>query len=206
MGQSTETLKRDIAQTRSELSGTLDAIGDRVSPGRIMERKKNRMTEGVRNIKDRIMGTASDAGHAVSETVHGITGAAADTAHGIGDAATNMPHTAKRQTQGAPVAAGAIAFGVGFVIAAAIPPSQKEKELSTQLMDKAEPIKEQLTEAGQEMVEHLKDPAGQAIAEVKEAASGAAQHVTSSATDAAHEIVGHAKGAAQEVNDQATTT
>ncbi len=201
MGQSTETLKRDIAQTRSDLSGTLDAIGDRVSPGRIMERKKNRMVEGVRNIKERVMGTASDAGHAMSETMHDI----GDTMHGIGDAATGLPDTAQRQAQGAPLAAGAISFGVGFLIAAAIPPSQKEKELSTQLMDKAEPIKEQLTETAHEMVDHLKEPAGQAAAEVKDAAAGAVQEMKTAASDAAHEVAGHAKDAAQDLNDQTKT-
>ncbi len=193
MGQSTETLKRDIAQTRSDLSGTLDAIGDRVSPGRIMDRKKNRMFEGVRSIKDRVMGTATDAGHAVTGTMHDI----GDTVHGLGDAATEFPQTAKRQTQGAPLAAGAISFGVGFLIAAAIPPSQKEKELTTQLMDKAEPVKEQLTNTAHEMVDHLKEPASQAIAEVKDAAAGGVQEVKNTASDAAREIAGHAKDAAK---------
>ena len=201
MGQSTETLKRDIAQTRSDLSGTLDAIGDRVSPGRIIERKKNRMVEGVRNIKERVMGTANDSSHALSETMHGI----GDTVHGISDAATGLPETAKRQAQGAPLAAGAISFGVGFLIAAAIPPSQKEKELSTQLIDKAEPIKEQITETAHEMVDHLKEPASQAVAEVKDAATDAVQEVKSTASDAAHEVAGHAKETAQDVKDQTKT-
>jgi hypothetical protein len=44
MGQSAEELRRDIERTREGLGETLDAIGDRVSPGRIMERKKNRVT------------------------------------------------------------------------------------------------------------------------------------------------------------------
>jgi gas vesicle protein len=201
MGQSTETLKRDIAQTRSDLSGTLDAIGDRVSPGRIMERKKNRMVEGVRNLKERVMGTAIDAGHAMSESMHDV----GDAVHGVGDAATGLPVTAKRQVQGAPLAAGAISFGVGFLIAAAIPPSQKEKELSTQLIDKAEPVKEQLTETAHEMVDRLKEPASQAVAEVKDTAADAVQEVKSTASNAAHEVADHAKDTAQDVKDQTKT-
>jgi hypothetical protein len=192
MGQSTETLRRDIAQTRSDLSGTLDAIGDRVSPGRMMERKKNRMVEGIRSIKERVMGTASDAGHAMSETMHDL----GDTVHGIGDAATGLPETAKRQTQGSPLAAGAISFGVGFLIAAAIPPSQKEKELSTQLIDKTEPIKEQLTDAVHEMTDHLKEPAGQAAAEMKDTAADAVHEVKSTASEVVQAVAGHAKDVA----------
>ena len=36
MGTSAEELRRDIAQTREDLGETIDAIGDRVSPGRVM--------------------------------------------------------------------------------------------------------------------------------------------------------------------------
>ena len=47
MGQSTEELKRDIEQTRADMSGTLDAIEDRVSPSRMIQRRKNRVAESV---------------------------------------------------------------------------------------------------------------------------------------------------------------
>ena len=57
MGQSTHELRRDIERTRADLGDTLDAIGDRVSPGRMIERRKNRMSSGIRSVKDRVMGT-----------------------------------------------------------------------------------------------------------------------------------------------------
>ena len=41
MGKSPEELRSDIARTRDNLSGTLDAIEDRVVPGRIVERRKD---------------------------------------------------------------------------------------------------------------------------------------------------------------------
>ena len=72
MGQSAEELRYEIADTRAELGQTLDAIGDRVSPGRMIERRKNRFVVGMRSAKDRIMGTASDAGHAVTDGVQGV--------------------------------------------------------------------------------------------------------------------------------------
>ena len=49
MGETTEELRQQIEQTRNGLGDTLDAIGDRVSPGRMVERSKNRMTGGVRS-------------------------------------------------------------------------------------------------------------------------------------------------------------
>ena len=41
MGQSADELRHDIEATRGQLGETLDAIGDRVSPGRMIERRKN---------------------------------------------------------------------------------------------------------------------------------------------------------------------
>jgi hypothetical protein len=206
MGQNAEELRRDIAQTRSELSGTLDAIGDRVSPGRILERKRNKLSEGVRAVKDRVMGSAADTGHTVTNTAHGLTNAASDKVHGLADAATSMPGTVKQQAQGAPMAAGAIAFGIGFLFAAAIPASRTEKDLSGQLLEKAEPLKELASEVGHDMVDTLKEPAAEAVAEVKAAATDAAKQVSHSAADAAHDTAEQAKTAAQNVKAPSSDT
>jgi len=61
VGQDTEELRREIESTRNDMSGTLDAIGDRVSPGRMMQRRKNRMAATIGSVRDRVMGTAHDA-------------------------------------------------------------------------------------------------------------------------------------------------
>ena len=119
MGQNADELRQDIEQTRDGLSDTLDAIGDRVSPGRMIERRKNRAVQGIQSLRDRVMGSASDATDSVSDA----TGSAVDT---IKDA----PDAVRHQTQGSPVAAGAIAFGVGFLIAAIFPPSQPEQQVA----------------------------------------------------------------------------
>ena len=71
MGQSTEELRREIEYTRDDLGQTLDAIGDRVSPGRIVERRKNRVVNGLSSVRDRVMGTASDAGNSIGDTAGG---------------------------------------------------------------------------------------------------------------------------------------
>jgi hypothetical protein len=53
MGQSPEELKQDIESTRADLGETLDAIGDRVSPGRVIERRKNRTRQRLTGLRDR---------------------------------------------------------------------------------------------------------------------------------------------------------
>ena len=56
MGQSPEELRREIEQTRMGMSENLDAIGDRVSPGRIVERRTNRVRNSVTSLRERVMG------------------------------------------------------------------------------------------------------------------------------------------------------
>ena len=91
----------------------------------------------------------------------------------------------RAQTQGSPLAAGAIAFGVGFLIAAVFPPSQAEQQAAQSLLDKAEPLKDELVAAGQDVAGELKDSARAALDEVKDTAVAGKEAVA----DTAHEQV-----------------
>jgi hypothetical protein len=204
MGRSAEQLRREIEDTRGDLGETLDAIGDRVSPGRMMERRKNRLMNGVHTVRERVMGTASDAGsavgHAVSDAVDGV----ADAAGGAVSTLKETPDTMRRETQGNPLAAGAIAMGVGVLLASVFPATAKERRAADQLMDKAEPLKEELMDTGREMAEHLKEPAREAVQEVKDAASEGAQSVTETAKEAAGTTSQSAREAADHVRSETT--
>lgn len=188
MGSDTEELKRDIERTRADMSDTLDAIGDRVRPGRIAQRNKNRMMQSVSSVRERIMGVASDAQDKVMAATHDVT----DKVGGAADSVHHAPEMVTAKTQGAPMVAGAIAFGVGFLLASAFPASEKEKELSGQVLDKLEPAKEQLMESAHEVADHLKQPVTEAAQQVKEAAS-----------ESAHEVADTARTATQSTTEQA---
>lgn len=174
MGQSADQLRREIEDTRGDLGATLGAIGDRVSPGRMIERRKNRMMLGLRTARERVMGKASDAGRAIGDTAGG----------GI-DTLTGAPDTIREQTQGSPLVAGAIAFGVGVLTASMVRPSEFERQAADQLIDKVEPVKDELKHAGQEMAEHLKEPLREAVDQVKETAEEGAHAMTGAAKDIA---------------------
>jgi len=184
MGQSAEELRYEIADTRAELGQTLDAIGDRVSPGRMIERRKNRFVVGMRSAKDRIMGTASDASHAVTDRVQGVGDGITDTAGSAVETVRGAPEAARQQAQGNPMMVGAVAFGIGFLVAAAFPPSRTEEQLAEQAMEKAEPVKQQLMESGQEVAEHLKESATEAVGQVKQTATESAGQVADTAKEA----------------------
>ena len=179
MGQTAEQLKEQIAGTRDDLSETLDAIGDRVSPGRVIERRKNRMSAGVRSALDRVMGTAHDAADAVRDT----------------------PSTVGSSTQGAPLVAGGIAFAAGFLLAVAFPPSEQETELTGKLV---EPVKAELSNVGHDLVDHLKEPAQDALEQVKGTAQDSVAAVKDAATTAAAETKQHTQTAVHTVKDEAT--
>ena len=64
MGQSTEELTSDIAQTRESMTANVDALQDRVSPSAIVERRKQAARSRVQGMRDRVMGSA----HGVSSS------------------------------------------------------------------------------------------------------------------------------------------
>jgi hypothetical protein len=172
VGQGPEELRRDIERRRDDLGETFDAIGDRVSPGRIMERRRNRVVGGVRAITDRVMGTVSSGTDHVSDVASSVKD------HVSGDAI-------KQQTAGAPLGAGLVAFGIGFIVAAAFPATQPEQHLAERAQDAIEPATGAIADAGQHVAGELKDDANQAFGAVKDAATAAAGEVTDTVKDQA---------------------
>jgi len=173
----TEDLRREIDDRRNSMSDTLEAIGDRVSPGRMIERRKNRMVLWFGSARDRVMGTAEDLSDRMS-----------DKAHAVGSAPSDALDKVRSSTSGAPLVAGGLAFGFGMLIGSLIPPSRTERQVGQQALQAVEPVKQELKQAGQEMVDQLKEPATQAVQEVKQTAQQGAQQVRESATDAAQDV------------------
>ena len=186
MGQSTEQLKQDIENTRGHLGKTLEAIGDRVSPARIVERRKNRVIHTVRNIRERVMGPASDAGRVIG-----------DSAGGAVDTLAGAPDNVRSHAQGSPLVAGAIAFGAGVLASSLAKPSGMERQAADRLMDRVEPLKDQLAQVGHEVAEHMQQPLREAAEQVKEAASEGS-HVVA---DAAKEVASTSRQAVEAATD-----
>lgn len=63
----TDVLARDIAQTREELAVTIDAIVDRVSPKKVVERGKQQAREGVQDATEVVKTHATTAVGVVRE-------------------------------------------------------------------------------------------------------------------------------------------
>ena len=184
MGETTEELRQDIAHTRLDMSGTLDAIGDRVSPGRIAERRKNKMRVWGRSVRERVMG----AGDSLADRADDMRGRAHDMTERLSDAPDHMMGSVKEHSQGSPLVAGGIAFGAGVLFGALFPPTVAEQRLSERAMDAAEPMKDQLQGAGRELVDHLKEPLKEAVEDVKHTAQSGAQQVKESAQSGGQQV------------------
>jgi len=181
MGQDTEELRREIESTRTDMSETLDAIGDRVSPGRMMTRSKNRFSTTMGSMRERVMGSAHHAKDQLTGTTESAT-----------ESVKHMPDMVGQRTAGAPMVAGGIAFGIGFLIAVAFPASKAEEQAAGKAMEALEPVKQDLKESAQQVAQNVKEPAKESMESLK-----------STASDAAHSVASTAKEASADVKEQA---
>jgi hypothetical protein len=198
MGQSTEELSGEIASTRESLASDLDALQDRVSPGAIVERRKQAARSRVGGIKDKVMGTAQSAKDSVTGTAHGAASSTHGAVSSAQDAVGGTQDRVQDRVQGSPLGAGLVAFGAGMVIAALMPASEKETRAGAQLVDtareQAQPLVEHAKATGQEVGQHLADSASQGAGEVKDAAAEGAGKVQSEGRSAAESVQSEVKG------------
>lgn len=203
MGESAEELRRDIERTRDRMGYTLDAIGDRVSPGRMMERRRNRMVNRFYAARDAVMGSASDTFDSLSGTAHNVADSVGEHGSNMADTMSQAPQMARRQTRGNPFAAGLIAFGAGLLAATVIPASDAERRAADRLKDAAQPLAEPLQErakdVGHELASTVQETGQEAMDSVKQEASSAADSVKETASSHAQETKDAGQSAAQEV-------
>ncbi|RYZ24846.1 MAG: DUF3618 domain-containing protein, partial [Propionibacteriaceae bacterium] len=106
-----EEIRREIERTRANLSGDVDALADQANPKNIARRQVENVKGSIRDkgtdLKDKIMGVASDANDSAHETAANVRSAAGDAQGAAGD----VPATIKRKSQGNPLGAGLVAFG-----------------------------------------------------------------------------------------------
>jgi ElaB/YqjD/DUF883 family membrane-anchored ribosome-binding protein len=180
-----DEIRQDIERTRAELGQDVDALADKVSPTKIAERQTRRIRAAAGSLKDRIMGSATDA----AESTQAAIGHA-------GEAVANAPHHVASSTRGNPIAVGLIAFGAGLLAASLVPASKVERDAAEGAKDAAAPLVETVKEAAAETADHLREPAMEAAEAVKERAAEAVDTVRGEAETAASEVKDEARHAA----------
>jgi gas vesicle protein len=211
VGEESEQLRQEIDRTRRELGTDVDALTEKVSPKRVVERRVDKTKDAIGGLKERVMGTTSDvtssAGDTVSSAAAGLQGGVQNAASTVGDTASSTAYAARRKAEGNPLAAGVIAFGLGWLVSSLLPASQKERELAHTVKDQAQPavqaVGQQAGQALSEVKDNLQEPAQQAAQSVKEAATDAAGTVKDDARSAASDVKDQAQDSGQQVRQQA---
>ena len=215
-----DQIRREIERTQDALSTDVDALSEKVTPGRIVERRVNRVRNTAGRWKDKVMGsnplrggsdglsaaggaardTAQQVSATASSAASSVTDTASEAASAVGEAASEAPRIARQQTQGNPLAAGLIAFGAGWLISSLLPATRREQQLADQARDKAgelgRPVADAARQAAAEVKDNLAEPAQQAAGSVRETAADAGRTVAEEGKAAAGQVQGQAREAA----------
>jgi hypothetical protein len=161
MGQDPAAIRQDIAQTRAEMSETVEAVGDKAD---VPSRAKEAVSDKVENVKSKVSDTATRA----KQAVVGATDRAAEATPGQGQvsqAGRRVAGIARENPLGLAIGAAAI----GFLAGLATPSTRIEDE---RLGPVADQVKDRVRETGQEALDR-----GRQVA----------QEVASTATDTARQ-------------------
>lgn len=222
-----DEIRREIERTRAELGSDVDALAEKVRPSSIAHRQVEGAKGRLSNYKEAVMGKASEAKEAVAAHAPGQGGSSdgpgiGERASGLKDSASgglhsaqgglhsasnslqSAPGAAKHQAQGNPMAAGLIAFGLGWLASSLLPASQKETRLASAAKDKvtSPEVKSALQEKAHELQGALQGPAQDALQSVKATAQDAVGTVKSEAQGATVDV----RESAQQAKDNVSST
>ena len=208
--QNPEQIRADIEATRARLNSDVDAVAEKVTPDRVVERQKDKVRgkvqDTVQGVRERVMGSSDDEFTVGGYTTGDVKGEAAHRADQARDAVQNAPAAAKAKTRGNPLAAGLIALGAGWLVGSLLPSTQKEQQLVADAADRVQPHAQHAVESAkgmaQEVAQDLKEPAQEAAQSVKETAQSGAQEVKSQGQGEAQHLKSSAQGSAQSVKDE----
>ncbi len=183
-----EAIRADIERTRRNLSDDVDDLTYEASPSTQVHRQV-----------DRVKGSARSRTTAVREKVMGSTHSGRSTSSAVKDAAGGAQDAAAEHTRGNPLAAGLIAFGVGWLAGSLLPSSEREQQAAQQAKASAQPVVQDLADSAKQAAQDLKEPAQQAAQSVKDRAGEAGQQVKGEGTSAAQDLKDQAHGSAEQV-------
>ena len=127
-------------------------------------------------------------------------------ASAVGDTASNLPTAARTRTRGNPLAAGLVAFGIGWLASSLLPSTRQEQQLAQSAKEQAEPLVQGAKDAAQDVAEHLRQPAQEAVAAVKDRATEAGSTLKDEGRSAAQDLRSDTRDAAENIRGTGTGT
>ena len=195
MSTNPDDIRRDIEQTRGQLSQDVTTLTETVSPSNVARRQADKVTGAASGLKDRVMGTAHDARWAAGGAASGV----GDATSAVGDATSTVTDKARSATNGNPLAAGAIALAAGWLLGSLLPASAQEQRAAGALKGKAQPLVEEGKSIVQDAAENLTEPAKRAAQSVADTAVDAKDHLAQEGQSAAQNVSGQVQESAENV-------
>jgi hypothetical protein len=112
-----------------------------------------------------------------------------DAAHGVTETVRETPETVARQTRGNPLAAGAIAFGIGLLAASLLPETDAEKRAGSAVADRSGDLVDKARETARDLASDVGDQARDGARSVQETARDAAGNTAEQAKQSARSTV-----------------
>lgn len=201
MAEEPDRLRQQIESTRASLTRDVDLLAEKTSPTKVAQRRWTA-------VKEKVMGSTEHARHAASDTTSSAVSTVQDKASDLGEAASAKAHDAAdavrsapsavaSQTQGNPIAAGVIAFGVGLLAATLIPASDAERRAGQQLKEHSGDLTEQVKGVAGDLKDELTGTVQQAAGQVKEVAQEGVQETKDQARSSAQDAKEQTRQAAQ---------
>jgi ElaB/YqjD/DUF883 family membrane-anchored ribosome-binding protein len=195
MGQDPDAIRQGIAQTRAEMSDTVEAVGDKAD---VPSRAKDKVSETMDTAKNKVSDTATRAKEAVVGTASRAGDRMSDTTSRMGDATPSggqVKQQAKRAAglaQENPLGLAVGATALGFLAGLAVPSTRVENE---RLGPVADQVKDKVKETGQEALDRGKQVA-------QEVASSAAETAKQRTQEHGQDLAHSAKQNAQDLDAQ----
>jgi gas vesicle protein len=198
VGEDPDRIRREIEQTRAEMSETVDAIGYKAD---VKSRAKESLQDKRDSAKESVMGATQSVKDKLVGTRDSVSGTAGSATSRVADATPDREQVKRqaRQAKGLaqenPLGLAIGSIAVGFLAGMLVPSTRVEDEklgeLSDQVVDKAK-------QTGQEALEHGKQVA-------QETAQSAQETFKDSAQQHGQEVKETAADHAQETRQQAST-
>jgi len=177
------------------MAQTLEAIGDRLSPERVVERRKAAVKQRFRRVREGVMGSPAyvePTARAARDQAASAASSAADAARTMAEKVQDVPGQLADTTAGNPLAAGLVALGTGLLLATVFPKTQTEQQLLDGVQPQIERFGDELRDAGQRLSGDVRDEAKHAI-----------ERTTSSGKEAVSVVADEARSSVQSVAEQA---
>jgi hypothetical protein len=185
-----DQIRADIERTREHLSADVNTLTDEVRPSTVAKRQLDKVKGAASGLTEQVMGKAASAG---------------DSASHAGNSLSAAPGVALDRAKGNPLVVGAIAFGLGVLIAGLIPTSQKEQDAAAAIKDKAQPLAQDLAASAKDAASNLQGAAQEAAESLKDSASDAVQTVKEEGSSVAQDVKTDAGAAKDSIQNTATS-